>query len=47
MEPAEGMTRWVTSSEALCDFVETRHKEKIKVIKDIAAEQHRQAAPVP
>ena len=23
--------------EALCDFVETRHNEKIKVIKDIAA----------
>ncbi len=23
--------------EALCDFVETRHSEKIKIIKDIAA----------
>jgi diacylglycerol kinase len=23
--------------EALCDFVETRHNERIKVIKDIAA----------
>ncbi len=23
--------------EALCDFVETRHNEKIKIIKDIAA----------
>ena len=23
--------------EALCDFVETRHNEKIRVIKDIAA----------
>ena len=26
-----------TAIEALCDFVETRHNEKIKVIKDIAA----------
>lgn len=26
-----------SSIEALCDFVETRHNEKIKVIKDIAA----------
>lgn len=26
-----------TAIEAVCDFVETRHNEKIKVIKDIAA----------
>ena len=26
-----------SASEALCDFVEERHNEKIKVIKDIAA----------
>ena len=26
-----------TAIEALCDFVETRHDERIKVIKDIAA----------
>ena len=26
-----------TAIEALCDFVETRHNEKIRVIKDIAA----------
>lgn len=26
-----------TAIEALCDFVETRHNEKIKVIKDVAA----------
>ena len=26
-----------TAIEALCDFVETRHNEKIKIIKDIAA----------
>ena len=26
-----------TAVEALCDFVETRHNEKIRVIKDIAA----------
>lgn len=26
-----------SSIEALCDFVETRHNERIKVIKDIAA----------
>ena len=25
------------TGEALCDFVETRHNEKIKVIRDIAA----------
>ena len=26
-----------TAIEALCDFVETRHNEKIRVIKDVAA----------
>jgi len=26
-----------TAIEALCDFVETRHNEKVRVIKDIAA----------
>lgn len=26
-----------TAIEALCDFVETRHNEKIRIIKDIAA----------
>lgn len=26
-----------TAIEALCDFVETRHNEKIKIIKDMAA----------
>ena len=26
-----------TAIEALCDFVETRHDEKIRIIKDIAA----------
>jgi diacylglycerol kinase (ATP) len=29
--------RYDSAIEALCDFVETRHNEKIKVVKDIAA----------